>query len=69
MKLRWLALALVIACGDDDGGADAATDASADGGEDAAFVLTEEPGCDVLVPSVCAFPFPSMRFLETDEST
>ncbi|MEM9075333.1 MAG: hypothetical protein AAGE52_42950, partial [Myxococcota bacterium] len=40
-----------------------------DGGEDAAFVLTEEPGCDVLVPSVCAFPFPSMRFLETDEST
>jgi len=28
-----------------------------------------EPGCDPLVPSVCAFPFPSMAHLEADDTT
>ncbi|MEM9195354.1 MAG: hypothetical protein AAGF12_39655 [Myxococcota bacterium] len=64
-------------CGDDDespadasagdavtmDAADAQTDA------DAAGPLVDEPGCDMLVPSVCAFPFPSMQYLEADPST
>ncbi len=71
--MRWASclLCIVLACGDDDEPAvDAAFDTSdtaADGETDAGFV--EQPGCDMLVPEHCAFPFPSMRFMQEDTST
>jgi hypothetical protein len=38
------------------------------GGDDTR-AIEEQPGCDPLVPSVCAFPFPSMHFMEPDPDT
>lgn len=58
--------------GDGDGDSDADGDVESDGdadGDSAPLHIDEQPGCDNLCPLYCAFPFPSDRFLEIDEST
>ena len=51
----------------DTGSGDATGTADDTGGEP--VHIDVEPGCDPLVPSVCAFPFPSMAHLEADDTT
>lgn len=82
--VRWLfvggllpTLCLVLASCDDgssdaDVDADIEADASADsdaGDGDGVIHVEERPGCQPLVPDVCAFPYPSKVYLEDDDST
>lgn len=52
----------------DDTGSGDATGTADDTGSEPVHIDVE-PGCDPLVPSVCAFPFPSMAHLEVDDTT
>ncbi len=77
-------MSLATACGD-DGGSDDAADTTAgttgtatgttaptgtaDDSTGGVVTIDEQPGCDPLVPEVCAYPFPSMRQLTEDAST
>jgi hypothetical protein len=70
--LWWLVASLVVAsagCDDDgadadaDADADVDADADADADEDGVVHVADEPGCNPLIPEVCAFPFPSMFYL------
>jgi hypothetical protein len=38
-------------------------------GDDGPLSIEEQPGCDPLVPHVCAYPMPSMHFMEDDPTT
>jgi hypothetical protein len=38
-------------------------------GDDGVLRVEEQPGCDPLVPQVCAYPMPSMHFMEEDPAT
>lgn len=76
--LVWWIVAMLVAAsaacddgGDGDADADLDGDADADMDADADEVVhvEEAPGCNPLVPEVCAFPFPSMFYLAEDAST
>jgi len=49
---------------------DTTNDGSVDGADDGldTSTSTDNPNCDPLVPTVCALPFPSTRWLEEDDS-